>query len=179
MSDFTQAALISGGIFVVVMARGYGRRGFDRGAVLMPIAMVAGFGWFYLRDAPITSATDWVVYGIAAVIGLAFAAAATAVTGMERDTLTGKVMTITGPVFAAVWLIAVLARLGFVWAVTDVPSAREHFGAFMIAHHIDLGTVAPFFLIWALTMVVVRMIALKVREHRLPAPAASPVALVA
>jgi len=163
MSDLAQAALISGGIFVAVMLRGYGHRKFDRAAMLFPVAMVAGFGYVYLRNMPMGSA-DWVVYVIAVAIGLVFGGAATAVTGLVRDRSTGIVHTVTGPAFAAIWASAVVLRLAFVWAITDWPWARNHIGEYMIGHHISFDAIAPFFLLWALTMVVSRLVALKLRE---------------
>lgn len=165
MSDLAQAALISGGIFVMVIARGYGRRVFDRRAVVLPLVLVAVFGWSYLKSAPIDSPRDWTVYAVAVAVGLVFGGIATAVTKVETDDRTGHTMTVTGLAFVGIWLTAVLLRLGFVWAITDNPSARAHFGEFMISHHLDFATVAPFFLLWALTMVISRMVALKIRER--------------
>lgn len=165
MSELAQAALISGGIFFVVTARGYGRRTFDRRTLVLPLVMVAIFGWTYLKNAPIDSVNDWAVYGVAVAIGILFGGMATLVTRIETDERTGTTMTVTGPAFVAVWLLAVLIRLAFVWAVTDNPSARMHFGEFMIRHHLEMATIAPFFLLWALTMVLSRMVALKVRER--------------
>ncbi|MGV9711300.1 hypothetical protein ACWDTI_11620 [Gordonia sp. NPDC003424] len=167
MSELTQAFLISGGIFVLVMARGYGRRTLDRRAVLLPVALVAVFGVIYLKDAPVADMRDWVVYGSAVAVGLVFGGIATACTAIERDDRTGRIVTVTGPAFVAVWLIAVLTRLSFVWAVTDNPTARNHFGEFMIGHHLDFGTIAPFFLLWALTMVVSRIVLLEARGRTL------------
>ncbi|MFW0794758.1 hypothetical protein AAFP30_13185 [Gordonia sp. CPCC 205515] len=168
MSDFTQALLISGGIFALVVARGYGRRVFDRRALMLPVAAVGVFGVIYLKDAPIGSPRDWLVYATAVVVGLVFGVVATAVTRIERDDRSGRLLTITGPAFVAVWATAVVARLTFVWAVTNNPTLRNHFGEFMIGHHLDFATIAPFFLLWALTMVVSRIVLLKIRERGLP-----------
>lgn len=168
MSDFTQALLISGGIFALVMARGYGRRVFDRRTLLLPVVAVAVFGVIYLKDAPISNGRDWLVYAAAIAVGLAFGVLAAVVTRLGRDDRTGRVLTVTGPAFVAVWLVAVVARLGFVWAITNNPTARNHFGEFMMDHHLDFATIAPFFLLWALTMVISRIVLLKIRERRLP-----------
>jgi hypothetical protein len=45
-------------------------------------------------------------------------------------------------------------RLGFIWAIENVGWAREQFGTFMFGHQISLDVIAPFFVIWALTMVI-------------------------
>ena len=63
MSDLTQAVLISGGIFALVMARGYGRRAFGLQAVLLPVVMIGGFGYAYLRHAPLHT-PDLAAYGV-------------------------------------------------------------------------------------------------------------------
>lgn len=168
MSPLAQAALISGSIFGVVMLRGYGRRAFDRAAVLMPLGMVAGFGYGYLRHMPLHTSAELITYAAAIAIGLVFGGVATAATGVERDRTSGKVVTVTGPAFAAVWALAVVVRLAFVWALQDWTFARDHIGQLMLTHGIAVGAIAPFFLLWALAMVVSRMVALKIRSRSLP-----------
>jgi hypothetical protein len=178
MSDLAQAALISGSIFILVTLRSYGHRTFDRRAVLFPLLMLAGFGYGYLKDMPFASSGDIAAYLVAVAIGLAFGAAAYAVTGMDRDAK-GRVFTIVGPGFVAIWGTATVARLAFVWAVSDWSWARMHFGEFMLGHNISLDAVAPFFLVWAMTMVVSRIVALKIREQGLVRAAAAEPELIA
>lgn len=173
MSDLAQAALISGGIFVAVMARGYGRHVFDRRAIRFTVIPVAVFGYIYLRNMPTGTVGDWISYVIAVGLGLVFGGVAYAGTRLERESGSSRVHTITGPMFLGVWVLAVVLRLAFVWAITDWNWARMHVGEFMITHHIDVGAIAPFFLLWALTMVVSRLVALKVREQTLPLPLAA------
>ena len=168
MSALAQAALISGGIFVVIMARGYGRRAFDRGAVLLPLLSIVGFGYAYLHNAPVGT-HELAAYAVAVALGLAFGGAATLVTRMERGP-DGRAYTVTGPAFAGIWAAAVVLRLAFIWAVTNWAWAQDRFGEFMITHRISFDAIAPFFLLWALTMVVSRVVALKVREGALVAP---------
>lgn len=74
-----------------------------------------------------------------------------------------------------VGFVAVLARLAFVWAVENVGTIHDHFGLFMMNHQIEETAIAPFFVIWALTMVVARIIAIQLRASRLPAPATAAV----
>jgi hypothetical protein len=156
MSDLTQAAAISGGIFAAVMATQYGRRELTARALARPVVLVGVFGWIYLRHAPLSSNGDLAAYGVALALGLLFGTAATLVTRVERGT-DGLVRTVTGPAFAAIWALAVVLRLGFIWAVGNVEVVREHVGTFMFSHQISLEAVAPFFVIWALTMVISRV----------------------
>jgi hypothetical protein len=156
MSDLTQAAAISGGIFVAVMATQYGRRQLTARTLVRPALMVVVFGWIYLWHAPLGSGGDLAAYGVALALGLLFGAAATLVTRVERGT-DGVVRTVTGPAFAAIWALAVVLRLAFIWGVENIEVVREHVGTFMFAHQISLDAIAPFFVIWALTMVISRM----------------------
>ncbi len=168
MSDFAQAALISGGIFAIIMMRGYGRRVWDRGAVLFPLLMVAGFGYGYLHDAP-TTHTDLLAYAVALALGVVFGGLASVSTRVERDAASGSAMTVTGPAFAAIWASAVALRLGFIYAVEHWHWARMQFGEFMITHHVDFTAIAPFFILWVLGMVLTRLVAVGLRTATLPA----------
>jgi hypothetical protein len=166
MSDLGQAALISGAIFAVVMTSQYGRRAFTARSLIRPVAMIAAFGYFYLKGMPFGSHGDLAAYGVAVVLGLLFGAAATVATRVERDA-DGTIKTVCGPAFAGIWLLAVVLRLGFIWTVDNVEVAREHFGTFMFAHQISLDAIAPFFVIWALTMVISRVAVLAGRASAL------------
>ncbi|SIR95376.1 hypothetical protein [Williamsia sterculiae] len=174
MSDFVQALLISGGIFTVVVLTQYGTHALTAKAIIRPLLMVAGVGYFYLKDAP-TDATSLRVYAVGAAVGLVFAGIAAAVTRVVR-TSDGNLATRCGLGFVAIWLIAVVARLGFVWSVENVASFHNWFGVQMITHHISVDTVAPFFVIWALTMVLGRTLIIQART-RLTAPVHTPAAI--
>lgn len=75
----------------------------------------------------------------------------------------GVIFTICRTGFLAISAIVVLARLIFIWAVTDVSWAHEHFGMFLMSQRIEIAAIAPFFVIWALTMVAVRIVAVGIR----------------
>ncbi|GAA2060611.1 hypothetical protein [Williamsia deligens] len=166
MSDLSQAVEISGGIFTMMMATQYGTRHFGLHKIAMPVLAVAGFGYAYLKDAP-TDHNSIVLYLVAAAIGAVFALVAHASTAMWADRATGKVMTRCGIAFLGVWLVAMVARIGFVWAVSDVASFRTWVGEHMMSLHLSADAIAPFFVIWALVMVVGRVVALSARAARL------------
>ncbi|MEO5743900.1 MAG: hypothetical protein ABIQ53_04825 [Terracoccus sp.] len=178
MSDLAQAALISGGIFAVVMLTQFGRRANRTMSALRPIIMVVLVGYGYLAGAP-TDATSVKVYLAAVGVGLIFAAGSVATTRVEVDRLSGKAYTVCGLGFVAVWLVAVAARLVFIWLVENNLWARNEFGTFMISHHVDFAVIAPFFVIWALTMVLARVVVvqLRIRHELLAAVAAAPAAV--
>ena len=168
MSDFVQALVISGSIFAVMMISQYGRREYTWHKVLIPVVSVTAFGWAYLRDMPTSGNAIW-LYLVAVVIGGVFAVLATVTTGMDRDA-TGKIHTSTGTGFVITWLVAMALRIGFVWAVTNIGTFRQQVGQFMFDHQLVEATIAPFFVLMALTTVLGRVVALKVRAARLTQP---------
>lgn len=179
MSDLAQAALIGGGIFLVMMASQLGRRDLSWHKVVFPLVSIAVFGYSYLKDAP-TATGEWELYGVALALGLCFAAVATVFTGMERDASSGRIMTICGTGFVITWAVALVARLVFIWSVNNVGAVREQVGSFLMSHQIETAAIAPFFVIWALTMVVGRIVAIQIRARTLAAvPAATASALAA
>lgn len=171
MSDLAQAALISGGIFAVVMLSQFGRRELVTKDLLRPVALTVAIGYFYLKDMPFTTSGEWDLYGAALVLGLLFGAIATIVTRLEVDAVGGRVMTVCGTGFVVVWVVAVAARLGFIFSVDHIGWVHEHVGLFMMQHGIEVDAIAPFFVIWALTMVISRVAAVQLRARALRAEA--------
>lgn len=167
MSDFQQALLISGGIAVLVLATGYGRRAFTLHSLIRPLLATVTVAFFYLRGMPTDRSELW-LYAAGLGLGLVCGAVATFFTGVERDATTGKVMTVCGIGFAATWLIVVAARLAFVWEADHNAGFREHLGTFMMNHQLHEAAIAPFFVIWALAMVASRIAANAVRAGQLP-----------
>lgn len=176
MSDFMTALVISGSIFALMVATQFGRREYTWHKVLLPVVSVAGFGYAYLRDIP-TGGSSIALYVVGIVIGAVFAVPATLSTGIEREHSTGKLFTTTGWAFVITWLVALALRVGFVWSVENVGSVHDHVGTFMMSHQIPEASIAPFFVLMALTTVVGRVVAVKVRMSRLTNAAAAPLVL--
>lgn len=171
MSEFTTTLIISASIFAVMVGAQFGRREYTWHKVLYPCLGVATFGYFYLKDAP-TNASSLIFYAAGIALGLVFAAAATYFTKVEKDPHSGANYTVCGAGFVATWALASLVRVAFVWAVTDVEPFRRAVGTFMVAHQIDEESFAPFFVLMALTMVIGRTVAVKVRMTKLNGAAA-------
>ncbi|MFC6706905.1 hypothetical protein [Flexivirga alba] len=167
MSDFQQALLISGGIAFFVLLTQYGRRAFTAHSMIRPLLTIVGVAFFYLRGMPTDLSELW-LYAAGLGLGLVCGAVATVFTGIERDAKTGKVMTVCGVGFAATWLVVVAARLAFVWEADHNGTFRQHLGTFMMNHQLHEASIAPFFVIWALAMVLSRIAANAVRAGRLP-----------
>ncbi|WP_446663759.1 hypothetical protein [Flexivirga sp. B27] len=167
MSDFQQALLISGGITALMLITQYGRRALTTHSMVRPLLTVVGVGFFYLRGLPTDSSELW-LYAVGLGLGVVCGAIATVFTRVERDTTTGTVMTVCGVGFAATWLAVAGARLLFVWEAEHNLGFRDHLGEFMMNHQLHETSIAPFFVLWALAMVVSRILANAVRAHRLP-----------
>ena len=165
MSPLQQALLVSGSIFAVVMATQLGRRGYAVRDLARPLAMCAGVGWFYLKDAP-TAGVDWLVYAIGALVGVGFGVVASLATGLERDTA-GRVWTRCGLGFVSIWVAAVVVRVVFIWSAEHDLTFRAHLGAFMYTHGIVEAAIAPFFVLMALAMVLARIALVATRVHTL------------
>ncbi len=172
MSDLTQSIVMSGGFFVLMLITQFGTRTLSTHRILSSVAVVVGVGFSYLRDAP-TDAHALAAYAVAIGVGLVFAGLATASTTSWIDPSTRKRMTRCGIAFLAVWAVAMLSRVAFVWAVSDDPSFRTWVGEQMASLHLTPAVIAPFFVLWALVMVGGRVVALVLRT---PRPRAVPAA---
>jgi lysylphosphatidylglycerol synthetase-like protein (DUF2156 family) len=167
LSPLQQAVVISGAIFVAVMLTAYGRRPWSfREAMLRPLVLVLVVGALYLRDTPVDTGGELAAYAVAVGLGLVFGLAATAATRLERED-GGRVSTVTGAWFVAVWVVAVACRLVFIATVEHVGSAQDWFASFLTDHRISPDAVAPFFVTWAVVMVLSRLGVLVLRARSL------------
>jgi len=175
MNPLVQSLLISGSIFVVVMATQLGRRSYNVRSLARPLLICAVFAFVYLKTAP-TDSVDFLVYGIAVVIGAAFGYIAYRTTSLDRAA-DGSVWTICRTGFVAIWLAAVAVRIVFISLAEYNHSFRQGLGEFMFTHRIAEEAIAPFFVLMALSMVVVRIafVAAKVRSLTSAEPTASAV----
>lgn len=175
MSPLEQSVLISGSIFAVVVASSYGRKQYRVEKLARPLVLSAVFGYAYIKGAP-TGTVDLVVYAVALAIGVGFGLLSNAFTGVERDHVTGKVMTVAGAGFIATWLVAMGVRVAFIALAENNHTFQMHLGTFMASHSIPEAAIAPFFVIMALTTVLSRIGLVALRVDRLPAmtPAATP-----
>jgi hypothetical protein len=167
VSPLQQSLLISGSIFAVVMITQYGRRAYTLHALIRPLLMCAGFGYFYVKGAP-TSTADVVVYAVGAGIGVVFGVVSYLLTRVEREP-SGAVKTVTGYGFVGVWLLAVAVRITFIALSEHNATFRRHLGQFMVGHGIIEDAIAPFFVLMALAMVISRIALVAAKARRLPA----------
>jgi hypothetical protein len=162
MSDFVTSLVISGSIFAVMVLSQFGHREYSWHKVLLPLVSVGYFGYHYLSGLPTVGNAVW-LYAAGVVLGLLFGWWATVTTGVEKDATTGKLYTRTGAGFVIAWLVAMVLRVAFVYSVENVSSFRDHVGTFMMNNQLVEGSIAPFFVLMALTTVVARIAAIRVR----------------
>lgn len=162
MSDFVTSLVISGSIFAVMVLSQFGHREYSWHKVLLPLVSVGYFGYHYLSGLPTVGNAVW-LYAAGVVLGLLFGWWATVTTKVEKDVTTGKLYTRTGAGFVIAWLVAMVLRVAFVYSVENVSSFRGHVGTFMMNNQLVEGSIAPFFVLMALTTVVARIAAIRVR----------------
>jgi hypothetical protein len=165
MSDFVTSLVISGSIFAVMMLSQFGRREYTWHKVLLPLVSVGYFGYHYLSGMPTVGNAMW-LYAAGVLIGLGFGAWATVTTRVEKDARTGKLYTRTGAGFVWAWLVAMSLRIAFVYSVENVSSFRDQVGTFMMSHQLVEAAIPPFFVLMALTTVVSRIAAIRIRTSR-------------
>ena len=97
--------------------------------------------------------------GLAA--GLLFGLAAAALIKVRRDDADGRLVTVAGWPYAAVWTLALALRLGFAYGSTRWFTAS--IASFSAAHHVLSATYGTAFVLMVLTMIVVRTVAAVLR----------------
>jgi hypothetical protein len=162
-----QAVLISSAIVAYVLLTQYGRRRFSWEKWLPAIAGIPVGAGIYLSRAP-GHRYDVYLYLVAAGAGCAFGALATATTGVERDSGTGRLYTRCGLAFAVTWAIAMGFRVAFVWALQDVPWFAHTAGPFLRGHQIGRSAIAAAFVLMAITMYGLRFAVIAVRARQMP-----------
>lgn len=167
MNPLLEALLMAGGIFAAMMLTQYGRRKFGPTSLARPLLITAALGGTYLTTMPFSGVGNLLTYLAGLAVGVGFGIAAAASTKVDRDPATGAIYTVCGRGFLMVWLVAMCLRLAFVWAVTDLPAVREHFGMFLVNAGISVDAIAPFFIIWAIAMVLTRVSSVVLRSRAL------------
>ncbi len=155
MSELQQSVLISSAILASVLLSQLGTRRFTAHKVLLPLALVAAFGYGYLRSAP-TDDPALVVYAVGGSIGALLGVVATAFTRIRRGD-EGIVETVCGVGFAATWILTAALRVAFVAAAEHDAGFRAQLGDFMRTHQLMPSVIAPFFVLMALATVLVRL----------------------
>jgi hypothetical protein len=149
LSDY----LLYTGLFVAILATQLGTRRPDAKRLLLPIAIVGAVGAKYLRAMP-GGATPRLLEIAGLAAGLLFGLASIALIEVRRDESDGRLVTVSGWPYAAVWTVALGLRMGFAYGSTH--TFKQQITDFSIQHHVPADTYGTAFVIMVLTMVVTR-----------------------
>jgi hypothetical protein len=155
------------GLFVFVLATQLGRRQITARKLVMPVVLVGGIGARYLVHLPAGSMSHLLEAGGLAV-GLIFGLVSVVVVKVSADPTTGRPYTTAGWGYAAVWTVALAARMAFAYGSTHCFAAP--LAAFSAAHHVPGAAYAAAFVLMVVTMIAVRSAAVTIRSHHAGAP---------
>jgi len=151
----TSDYLLYTALFAAILATQLGTRRPDAKRLLLPVAITAGIGFKYLKALPAGTAAHLLeLAGLTA--GLLFGLAAVALITVRRDPGDGRLVTISGWPYAAVWTLALALRLGFAYGSTHWFTSQ--IASFSAAHHVPSAAYGTAFVIMVLTMITVRTI---------------------
>jgi len=154
----TSDYLLYTGLFAAILITQLGTRRPDAKRLLLPVAVVGGIGAKYLTAMP-AGATAHLLELAGLAAGLLFGLAAAALIKVRRDDADGRLVTIAGWPYAAVWTLAL--GLGFAYGSTHWVTAS--IASFSAAHHMPSTAYGTAFVIMVLTMIVVRTVAVVLR----------------
>jgi hypothetical protein len=154
------------GLFVFIVGTQVGRRHPNAQRLIIPVVIVAVFGFKYLKSFPSGTTPALLIAG-GVVLGIVFGLLSLALIRVEKDPESGRLVTIAGLPYVLLWTIALVARLGFAfgsthWFKADVAS-------FSIQHHVPSDTYAAAFVLWVMVMILIRTIGIVVRAHSIGA----------
>ena len=149
----TSDYLLYTGLFIAILATQLGTRRPDAKRLLLPVAIVAGVGFKYLRTMP-SGTTPRLLEIAGAAVWLLFGLGAVALIKVRRDGADGRLITIAGWPYAALWTLALALRIGFAYGSTH--QFKTQIARFSIDHHVPADTYGTAFVLMVLTMIVVR-----------------------
>ncbi|GAA4538750.1 DUF1453 domain-containing protein [Amycolatopsis samaneae] len=164
----TDALIFAGILLVLVFTTQIGRRRHTVFLTVMPFisstvigVLVLGTGEHHYEPA------DLAMGALGIGIGLLAGLALTRAMAVWRDPGTGKLYTRGGLGYLAIWLVVLIGRLVFIYALEHSHSFAAWFGDLLVSTHTTPDGVTAFFLLMALIMVVTREIGVLVRGRGL------------
>ena len=171
-SELTEAMILNGVVLAIVLATDLGpARKISKMRLLRPVIAAAVIIPLFI-DQPVTHGTGLAVEIAGVVAGLLGGLAAAALTGVYRSPQTGKPVSRAGLPYAIVWTVIIGARAAFSYGAVHWFNAP--LVSWGIAHQVSAAALTDGLIFMAITMVLVRTVALGVRASRLPALAVEP-----
>ena len=149
-------------LFAVILATQLGTRRPSLDRLLIPVLVVGGVGFKYLRNLPGGTTSHLLELGGLAV-GILLGLAAIPLFRVSRDPATGRLVTQCGVAYALLWLTALAMRLVFAYGAHHW--FRSAIVSFSTAHHVPRIAYAAAFVLMVLAMVVIRAAAVLIRGH--------------
>ena len=145
--------LLYTGLFVAILVTQLGTRRPDAKRLLLPVAIVGGVGFHYLKAMP-SGSTAHLLEAAGVGAGLLFGLASIALIKVRRDESDHRLVTVAGWPYAALWTLAMALRMGFAYGSTHW--FTHQLASFSIAHHVPAATYGTAFVLMVLTMITVR-----------------------
>jgi hypothetical protein len=145
----------------VVLATQLGRHQLTLRRMILPLLIVAGIGYKYLQGIP-TAGGDLDFEIICALAGVACGLLAAGMVRLDREALSGRIITVAGTGYAAVWLVVLGGRLAFGWGASNI---WQHQVMQFSMDHAITGSAAwtAAFVLMALAMVGTRTVTVGLR----------------
>lgn len=149
LSDY----LLYTGLFVAILATQLGTRRPDARRLLLPVAIVAGVGFKYLKVIP-SGTTAHLIEAAGLAVGVLFGLASIALIQVRRDPADSRLVTVAGWPYAALWTVAMALRMGFAYGSTHW--FTHDLVTFSTQHHVPFETYGTAFVLMVLAMILVR-----------------------
>lgn len=162
LSDY----LLYTGLFVAILATQLGTRRPDARRLLLPVGIIAGVGFKYLKEIP-AGQTPHLIEAAGLALGLLFGLASLPLIQVRRDPEDARLVTVAGWPYAALWTVAMGLRMGFAYGATHW--FADSLAAFSIAHRVPPETYGTAFVLMVLVMIAVRTLGVLVRSRRVGA----------
>lgn len=159
LSDY----LLYTGLFIAILATQLGTRRPDARRLLLPVAVVAGVGFKYLKEIPAGS-TAHAIEAAGLAVGVLFGLASIALIQVRRDPADSRLVTVAGWPYAALWTLAMALRMGFAYGSTHW--FGHDLATFSIEHQVPYATYGTAFVLMVLAMILVRTVGVLVRARR-------------
>lgn len=164
-------ALIMGSILLaMVLFTQVGRHRHNLVLGISPFVTCSVIGVLYFSTGVLVTMPNVLAGVVGAAIGFGVGVGLAETTAVEWAD--GRVWTKAGWPYLLIWLAVLLGRLAFIWAVEHVHWFMARVGEFMFHAGLSDDGVGLFFVLMALTMVVVRAASVLARTRRLHRPEA-------
>ena len=172
LSELAEAMIVNGVVLATVLATDLGpARKISKIRLLRPVIAAAVIIPFFV-DWPATHGMAGVVEIAGVAAGLLGGLAANALMGVYRSPTTGKPVSRAGLPYAIFWTAIIGARAAFSYG--SVHWFTAPLVSWGIAHQVSVAALTDGLIFMAITMILVRTVALGVRASRLPARALEP-----